>query len=184
MFAGLDKARVGLDRPRRLTRRIALAEVQAQAFHDLAWVGRQQDQISGEEYGFFDVMGNQEHRLGRAAPDLQQQLLHLFAGEGIEGAEGFVHQQHTRVCRQGARQADASLLAAGELPDTAAVETRQVHQREHFPGTYFTLGLGYAGQFEAEADIGQHILPGQQRIVLEHHATLGAGAFRPARHQG
>ena len=108
---------------------------------------------------------------------MQQQLLHLFTGEGIQGAEGFVHQQYARVGRQRTRQADALLLATGELPDAAVVETGQVHQREHFTRPHVALRLGHAGKFQAESHIGQHVLPGQQGIVLEHHAALGAGAF-------
>ncbi len=177
MLTGFDKAWVGLDRPGRFTGGVALAEVQVQAFDDLARVGRQQDQIGGEKDRFFDVVSNQEYRFGRAPPDLQQQLLHLFAREGIQRAEGFIHQQHARVGRQGTGQAHTLLLATGELPDAAAVETGQVDQGEHFPGAHFTLRPGYAGQFEAEADVGQHVLPGQQGVVLEHHATFGTGAF-------
>ncbi|MDT4823688.1 hypothetical protein FQZ97_569240 [compost metagenome] len=121
-------------------------------------------------------MGDQENRLGRTSPDLQQQFLHLFAGEGVEGAEGLVHQQHTRVGGQGAGDADALSLSAGKLPDTALVEAGQVHQGEHFAGTSLSLGAGHAGQFQTEGDIAEHVLPGQQGVVLEHHAALGAGA--------
>eukprot|EP01133_Synstelium_polycarpum_P002393 gene2392-2722_t len=63
------------------------------------------------------------------------------------------------------------------LPDTTAVETGEVHQGEHFPGADFPLVLGHACQLQAEADVGQHVLPGQQGVVLEHHAAFGARSF-------
>ena len=119
-------------------------------------------------------MGNQEYRLGRAPPDLQQQLLHLFAGEGIEGAKGFVHQQYPWVCGQGTRQADALLLATGELPDTAAVETGQVYQREHFAGAYFALRLGHAGQFQAELSLKASPIAAFKKFIRAANATLDA----------
>ncbi|MNM93028.1 hypothetical protein D3C81_1053890 [compost metagenome] len=177
VFAGFDKTRIGFDRASRLTGGITLTEVEAQALDDLPRVRCQQNQVGGEEYGFFDVVGNQEHRLGGALPDLQQQLLHLLAGEGVEGAEGFVHQQHARVGSERAGQADTLLLAARELPDAALFKTAKIDQCEHFPGASFAFVPGNTGQLQAEADVGQHVLPGQQRVVLEHHAALGARAF-------
>jgi hypothetical protein len=53
-----------------------------------------------------------------------------------------------------------------------------------FPGAHFALRLGHAGQFQAEADVGQHVLPGQQGVVLEHHAAFGAGALDRGTVQG
>ncbi|MOA00108.1 hypothetical protein D3C78_1194560 [compost metagenome] len=177
MFAGFDKTRVGLDRAGRLTGGITLTEIEAQAFDDLPRVGRQQNQVGGEEHGFFDVVGDQEHRLGGALPDLQQQLLHLLAGKGVESAERFVHQQHARVGGEGASQADTLLLAARKLPDAALFKTGQIDQGEHFPGASFAFFPGDTGQLQAEPDVGQHVLPWQQRVVLKHHAALGTRAF-------
>ncbi|MCY1427207.1 hypothetical protein D9M71_430430 [compost metagenome] len=177
MLAGFDEGRVGLDRPRRLASGIALAEVQLQALHHAPRVGRQQYQFAGEEHGFFDVVGNQEHRFGGALPHLQQKLLHLFAGKGIEGAERFVHQQHPRVGRQRPGQAHALLLATGQLPDAPFAKAVEVDQGQHLAGLGFTLRSRYPGQFQAEGDVAQHVLPGQQGVVLEHHAALGAGAL-------
>ncbi|MNF90332.1 hypothetical protein D3C84_728920 [compost metagenome] len=140
-------------------------------------IGRQQNQVGGEEHRFFNVVCDQEHGFGCAPPDLQQQLLHLFTGEGIEGAEGLIHQQHTRVGGEGAGQADTLFLATRELPDPAVLKPGEVHQREHFPGADFAFVPGDAGQFQTEADVGQHVLPRQQGIVLEHYTAFGAGAF-------
>ncbi|MNC49752.1 hypothetical protein D3C75_989510 [compost metagenome] len=63
------------------------------------------------------------------------------------------------------------------MPDTPLAKAVEVDQGQHFAGLGFTLGAWHAGQFQAEGDVAQHVLPGQQRIVLEHHAALGAGAL-------
>ncbi len=122
-------------------------------------------------------MGNQEHRLGSAAAHLQQQLLHLFTGEGIEGAKRFVHQQHARIGRQRTGQPHALFLPARQLPDPAFFKTRQIHHREHFAGPAFAFVLGDTRQFKAEADVGQYVLPRQEHVILKHHAAFGAWAM-------
>ena len=45
---------------------------------------------------------------------LENQVLDLGSGDGIEGRGGLVHQQDFRVDGQGAGDAEALLLAAGE----------------------------------------------------------------------
>jgi hypothetical protein len=177
VLAGFDECAVGLDRPRRFACAVALAEIQFQVLDDLSRIGRQQNQVSGQEHRLFDVVGDQEHRLGAALPDLQQQLLHLFASEGVQRAERLIHQQYTRIGRQRASQAHALPLPAGQLPDAALLETGQIHQRQHFPGLGFALLARYTGQFEAEGDVGEYVLPRQQGVVLKHHAAFGAGAL-------
>ncbi|MNV71210.1 hypothetical protein D3C71_1642180 [compost metagenome] len=122
-------------------------------------------------------MGNQEYRLGSTLPDLQQQLLHLFASERIECAKGFVHQQHPWIGRQCPGQTNALLLATGQLPDTAIGEAFEVDQGQHFTRLGFTLRTAGAGQLKAEGDVAEHVLPGQQGVVLEHHAAFGARAL-------
>ena len=177
MLAGLDEAWIGLDRPGRLARGVPLPEVQLQALDDLPRVGRQEDQFAGQEHRFLDVVGNQEHRLGGPLPHLQEQLLHLLAGKRVEGAERLVHQQQARVGRQRAGQPHALLLSARKLPDMSLAKAGQVDQREHFTGFLFTPGARHAGQFQAKTDVAQHVLPGQQGVVLEHHAAVGARAL-------
>lgn len=106
-------------------------------------------------------MGNQEHRLGGTLPHLQEQLLHLLAGEGIQCAEGFIHQQHPRVGGQRTSQAHTLLLPTGQLPDTPAAKPGKVNQGEHFAGLLFPLRTWHTGQFQAEGNVAQHVLPRQ-----------------------
>ena len=59
-----------------------------------------------------------------------QHGLHLGAGEGVEGAEGLVHEEEVGVGGEGAGEADALALAAGELPGIAGAEFGEVEAGE------------------------------------------------------
>jgi hypothetical protein len=78
-----------------------------------------------------DIVGHKYDRLVELTLDISQLPLQARAGDRIDRAERFVHQHDRRVGRQGARQAHALLLAAGELAWVArAVGARQAHQLE------------------------------------------------------
>jgi hypothetical protein len=38
----------------------------------------------------------------------------------------------------------------------------------------FALARGHAAQAQAQRDVGEHVQPGHQGVLLEHHATVGA----------
>ena len=59
-----------------------------------------------------DIVGDDDHGLLEPAQDLADLFLKPVAGDGVHGAEGFVHEEHVRVRRQGAGDADALALAA------------------------------------------------------------------------
>ncbi len=88
---------------------------------------------------------------------------------GIERREGLVHQQDRRLGGEGARQPDALLHAAGELVRIFLRPWREADQLELLCDPRLALGLGHAGELQAEADILGHGAPGQQRELLEHH---------------
>ncbi|MNG04631.1 hypothetical protein D3C84_877770 [compost metagenome] len=67
-------------------------EIQAQVFDDPPGTRTHDQQAVSEEQRFVDVMGDEHHGGADACPDVQQQLLHVQAGQGIEGAKGLVHQ--------------------------------------------------------------------------------------------
>ncbi len=60
--------------------------------------------------------------LGDAGEEVFEHGLHLGAGDGVEGAEGLVHEQDGGVVGEGAGEADALALAAAELPGVAGAE--------------------------------------------------------------
>ncbi len=86
--------------------------------------------------------------------------------------------KHARVGRQRAGQADALFLAAGELPDPAIVRSRGGPPARAFPGPGFrACRVPTPASSRPKRDVGQHVLPGQQGVVLEHHAAFGARAL-------
>jgi hypothetical protein len=69
----------------------------------------------GEEQRFAKVVGDEDDGLAEAAREGAEFALKLGAGDGIERAEGFVHQENGRVGGEGASDADALALTAGKL---------------------------------------------------------------------
>src|SRR6476646_11160441 len=64
---------------------------------------------------FSNIMGHENHSLAQQLAQLQEFMLQLRASNGIERAEGFVHQQNMRISRKRARQPDTLALSAGKL---------------------------------------------------------------------
>ena len=69
----------------------------------------------GEQHRFVEIVGDEQDRLLGAGMDVEQFALQAFARLRVERAERLVHQQHFRIDRERARNADALLHAAGEL---------------------------------------------------------------------
>ena len=82
---------------------------------DAAGRARHHHDLVGEEHRLLDRMGDEQHRLAVALPDVEQVVLQPRAGMRIERAERLVHQQHFGMIGQRARQRDALLHAAGQF---------------------------------------------------------------------
>ena len=80
------------------------------------------DDAVGQIDRLVDLVGDEQHGLSGFRPDLQQLLLHRFAGLRVERCERLVHQQDLRVHDQRAREIDALLHAAGELVGIMVLE--------------------------------------------------------------
>ena len=72
-----------------------------------------------EKKGFADVVGDEDDGFVEAAGEGPEFALKFGAGDGIEGAEGFVHQENGRIGGESAGDADTLALAAGEFARTA-----------------------------------------------------------------
>ena len=83
-----------------------------------------------ELHGLVDVVRDEDDRLAHLALEPEELALQPLAGDGVDGAERLVHQQHRGVGAQRARHADALALAAGELFGIAVAELRGLEPDE------------------------------------------------------
>src|SRR6266852_1159505 len=60
---------------------------------DPSRAGREHDHLVGKRDGLLEVMGDEEHRVARLRPEVQQLVLHHVARLDIESAEGLVHEE-------------------------------------------------------------------------------------------
>jgi hypothetical protein len=79
-------------------------------------------------------VGDEDDGLAEAAGEGAEFTLELGAGNGIERAEGLVHQKNGRIGGQSARDADALTLAAGKFAGAATREFARIEpdELEHF----------------------------------------------------
>ena len=78
-----------------------------------------------------DVVGDEEDGLAQLCLQAQELVLQAVAVDGVDRAEGLVHEHQRGVAGEGARDADALALPAGELGRVArahrALEPDEVH---------------------------------------------------------
>ena len=126
--AHLAEARIG-------AQRIAvarMAERHVEHLLDAAGPRAHHRDAVAEQDRLVDRVGDEHHGLAlfRALHELQQFLLQDFAGLRVERGERLVHQQHRRVHRERADEADALLHAAGELIGIVLLEAGEADQLE------------------------------------------------------
>ena len=107
-------------------------------------------------------------------PDLQQLVLELLAGERVERAERFVHQQDVGVVGEHARDGDALLHAAGKLARIARCGLLQADELQILRGGRLDLAARELALPRPERDVVAHVHPGKQRVILKHHAAIAA----------
>ena len=136
---------------------------------------REHDHAVGEEHRLADPVGDKEHRLFRLLPDAQELEVHPLPGQGVEGAEGLVHQQQLGVVNEGAGDGDALLHAAGELLGIAALEALEAHQLEKTPRLGLQRGAVHLEDLDGQQDIVEDLAPVQQQGLLKDKADLAPG---------
>ncbi|MNI70606.1 hypothetical protein D3C73_1264280 [compost metagenome] len=95
----------------------------------------------------------------------------------VESAEGFVHQQDLRVIGQCAGNGDTLHHPAGQLFGVVVGKAAQAHFVHVVIDDVLALRRRHATPLEAELDVLAHRQPREQRVALEHHAAVRAGAF-------
>jgi hypothetical protein len=94
----------------------------------------QQDDAGSEEKRFAKIVSDKDDGFAKAAGEGAKFALKFGAGDGIECAEGLVHQQDGGIGGEGASDADALALAAGKFARAAMGELARVeaNEMEHF----------------------------------------------------
>src|SRR5215211_3364012 len=87
-------------------------------------VGEDDDAV-GEVDRLVDVVGDEEDRDRVLVAHAQDEVLEVGARLRVDGGEGLVHQQDRRLVGEGARDGDALLHPARELPGVVVDEARQ-----------------------------------------------------------
>jgi hypothetical protein len=96
--------------------------------------GFEQNNARGEEQRFAQIVSDEDDSFAEAASEGAEFALELGAGDGIERAEGLVHQKDGRIGGESARDADALALASGKFARAAMREFAgiEAHKLEHF----------------------------------------------------
>ena len=161
----------------------AAAILRQRIFHDLGQhragaVGHQENLV-GEIDRLIDVMGDHE----RGLPGLQANAAHLVlqraARQRIERRERLVHQHDLRRDRERARNADALLHAAGQFRRALVLGAGEADEIDEGLRMRLDLGAVPVAPFRGHGigDIAEHRAPRQQRVALEDHGAVEAGAF-------
>jgi len=115
-------------------------------------------------------MSHEQGREAVAAPQAFDQLMHLDAGQRVQGTQGFVQQQQARLVHQGPGQGHALALPARQASRPLLGALGQTDLGQHGLGTRALLGR------QAQGHVVEHALPGQQARILEHDAGVGVEA--------
>jgi hypothetical protein len=96
--------------------------------------GLEQDDAGSEEKSLAKVVGDEYNGFAEAAGEGAEFALELSAGDGIESAEGLVHQEDGRIGGEGTGNADTLTLAAGKFARVAMGEFERVEpdKLKHF----------------------------------------------------
>jgi len=130
----------------------------------------QQNYALGEIESLVEIVGDEEDGLFESTHEGAEHVLHFGTGEGIECAEGLVHEQDCGVGGKCAGKADTLALAAGELMRIAVEEVGRV---EADGGEKFLTALGAlpardALGFKDDTDVALDGEVGKEAGLLNH----------------
>ncbi len=132
----------------------------------------------GDFVGEAQLMGRDDHGqavLDREPPDHFQHFVDQFR---IERRGRLVEQQHARIGRERARDRDALLLAAGQMPRQGVGALAEADAFEQFARAAVGIGARHAVHpAQRPGDVLQRGQMAEQVELLEHHADADAGAL-------
>src|SRR5882672_8674759 len=123
-----------------------------------------------------DVVGDEDHRLPRAAPDVEQERLHLEPGLHVESGEGLVHQEDIRAHAEGPRDRHPLLHSPRELVRMLRRELAQAHLPQELVGALPPLPARHALELEPEGDVVPRGEPRIERGLLEDQRSIDVGS--------
>jgi len=150
-------------------------EIDVDGAFDAAGAGGHDDDFVAHVDGFIDVVGDEDHGGAAVFPEAQDFILHAHAGEGVEGAEGFIEEEDFGVVDKGAGEGDALGHAAGELVGIRGGELFEADEAHEVVDFAAFFAEDAAGD-EAGFDVGADGEPGEEVRILEDEAAFGAGA--------
>ena len=138
----------------------------------------EQGDARGEQERFAEIVGDEHDGLGEAAGQGAEFALQFGAGDGVERAERLVHEKNWRVGSEGAGDADALALAAGEFTGAArgefgGMKADKTQQFRYARGDSRGIPLFEPGH---EADIFRDRKMGKQAGLLNDVANAAAQA--------
>ena len=100
----------------------------------------------------------------------------LPLGDIVEGAEGLVEHEDAGAIGEDRGDGHPLQHAARELARPGALDMTEPHHLEIMTRHPMPLGLGHAAAPEPVLDIVDDPHPGEDTVLLEHHAALRARA--------
>ena len=123
------------------------------------------------------VVGDDNHRVPRRV-QFGEDAHHLLAAVGVEGASGFVGQDHFTSVHQGPRNTHPLLLPAGQLAGPMAGVPRQAQACQQFAGAAMALALRGAGVDRRHLHVVQSAQVREQMVTLEDKPKVIAPQLR------
>ena len=122
--------------------------------------------------GLVQIVGDEEGRLVQLLGELEELVLQLTADQGIEGAEGLVHQEHIGIRGECAGEPHPLLHAAGQLGGKAVLVAVELDHGEHALGDLPAAELRLAADLQRIGHVVPYRAVREEGHVLEDHADL------------
>jgi hypothetical protein len=120
----------------------------------------------GEEDRLLDVVRYEEHGLAKRVPHLQEPLLQIRPGEGIECTEGLVEQEDLAMHEEGADDRQTLSHAPGELRRVVPLKSVESESDEEGACLVARRVLRTTGDLRREHRILKGGTPGKKGVAL------------------
>ena len=140
---------------------------------------RHHDDARREEDRFGDRVRDEDDRRAAGLPDAQELDVESLARHLVERAERLVHEQERGIEGERARDRDALLHAAGELPRWCSREALKLDELEHLVDPLLPALLVPARELERQGDVLRDRAPLVEHCILEDDPVVVVAAGLP-----